>query len=462
MRLLTSIALGVSLFANSAFSATIPNYPCYRQLETAYESAQKLVDDHPNLATWTDIGDSWEKTAGEGGHDMMVLKITNKNIAGAKPKLFISSEIHAREFATAELTTRYSEHLLSNYGKDADVTWMLDHHEIHFLLFFNPDGRKKAEPNVMWRKNTNRNYCGKNSKNRGVDMNRNFDYQWGNVGSSSQCNETYRGPRAASEPEVQAVQNYMRSIFEDRRDDDLSDPAPRDYQGIYIDIHSYGEIIYQPRNSPNDRDITTLNRRMAFYNGYRPVLSKLESISRVENTDFPKQASENHDIFNHTYSFGYGDLGVPSYLIELGTAFFQRCSYFESNIVPKNFGALTYALKSVRAPYITPAGPETIELKIENSTLSGIVDDGRLSTRSGRGSIQNIKAAEYYIDTPPWSGGTANAMASGNGRFGRTKEPVNAALNLKALSKGRHIVYVRGQDADDNWGPFSAVWLEVK
>jgi len=236
---------------------TIPNYPCYRTVEATYAAAEAIVEKYPHLASWIDVGDSWEKTVGEGGFDMKVLRLTNKFVSGEKPILFATSEIHAREYATAELMTRFAEHLVENYGKDPDITWMLDYQEAHFMLMMNPDGRKKAEPQVMWRKNTNRNYCGSTSSNRGVDLNRNFDYRWGNVGSGSQCSETYRGPRAASEPETQAVQNYLRKIFPDRKGPNPSDPAPKDYKGIYFDIHSYGEIIYQPTQSPNDKEIIT-------------------------------------------------------------------------------------------------------------------------------------------------------------------------------------------------------------
>ena len=44
----------------------------------------------------------------------------------------------------AELNTRFAEYLLAQYGVNSDVTWMLDHQEVHLLLQTNPDGRKKS------------------------------------------------------------------------------------------------------------------------------------------------------------------------------------------------------------------------------------------------------------------------------------------------------------------------------
>ncbi len=164
----------------------IPGYPCYRTVEETYASATQIVADHPNLAAWIDIGDSWEKTQPGGlpGYDLMVLRLTNAAIPGPKPKLFAMTAIHAREYATAELNTRFAEHLVDNYGVDPDITWLLDYHEIHLLLVSNPDGRKMAESGLSWRKNTDNNYCS-NTNNRGADLNRNFNFQWDCCGGSS-------------------------------------------------------------------------------------------------------------------------------------------------------------------------------------------------------------------------------------------------------------------------------------
>lgn len=58
---------------------TIPGYPCYRTVEETYADAAALAAAYPHLATWSDIGDSWEKVnpGGNTGYDLMVLRITN-------------------------------------------------------------------------------------------------------------------------------------------------------------------------------------------------------------------------------------------------------------------------------------------------------------------------------------------------------------------------------------------------
>jgi carboxypeptidase T len=109
----------------------IPGYSCYRTVEETFQTAQDLVTDFPNLASWIDVGDSWEKTTagGSAGYDMQVLRLTNTDVPGTppsgftgKPRLFITSAIHAREYTTAELMTRFAEYLVNNHGVDADST----------------------------------------------------------------------------------------------------------------------------------------------------------------------------------------------------------------------------------------------------------------------------------------------------------------------------------------------------
>jgi len=440
---------------------TIPNYPCYRTVESTFATAQAIVDKYPHLASWIDIGDSWEKKAGEGGWDLKVLRLTNRFVAGPKPKLFAQSSIHAREYATAELMTRFAEKLANGYGLDPDITWMLDYQEAHFLLVMNPDGRKKAEPQVMWRKNANRAYCGTNSSDRGVDLNRNYSFKWGSAGDSSECSETYRGPSAASEPEIQAVESYLKTLFPDKKPND-SALVPLDYEGIYLDIHSYGEIIYQALGTPNHSQLTTLNRRFGYYNGHKPILSR-------EDEENERRASLRSDREFHgrntSYVHGYGDLGVPSYLFELGTAFFQSCQYFESSILPGNLEALTYAMRVLRAPYQLPTGPEVTEVKSSRQAsaafdVSAKVDDTRFSTKAGTEATQNIVAAEVYLDTPPWVPGarpiTANAT---DGKFDSKQESITALIDTTGLEPGRHTVFVRAKDASGSWGPVRARFL---
>lgn len=440
---------------------SIPSFSCYETVEETYAAAQGFTTTYPNLAAWIDVGNSWEKGAGLGGFDIHVLKLTNSNTAGTKPKLFVNSAIHAREYTTAPLNLSFARWLLEGYGVNADATWILDHHEVHLMLQTNPDGRKKAETGLSWRKNTNTAYCGATSNTRGADLNRNFSFSWNSTGgagsSGNQCDLTYRGASAGSEPETQAIEAYVRSLWPDRRGPAKTDAAPADTSGIHIDVHSYSQLVLWPWGdtstpAPNGAALQTLGRKFAFFNGYTPQ----QSIG-LYATDGTSDA------------VSYGELGVAAYTIELGTSFFQSCTDYTNTIKPNNLPALIYAAKVVRTPYITPGGPDVTSVLLSNATvpagtavtLSASATDLRFNNSNGTEATQNVTAAEYYIDTPPWAGGTALALSAANGAFNAKTESLTGIINTTGLATGQHIVFVRAQDAGGTWGAISATYLTI-
>lgn len=445
----------------------IPSYPCYETVEETFAAAQGFATTYPNLASWTAVGKSWQKTNNLGGYDINILKLTNKSIAGPKPILFIQSSIHAREYTTAPLTLAFARDLLTGYGTNADATWILDHHEVHLMLVVNPDGRKKAETGLSWRKNTNQNYCGATSNSRGADLNRNFTQTWnatnGSGSSGNQCDSTYRGPTAASEPETRAVEAYARSIWPDRRGPGATDPAPSDTSGIHLDIHSYSQLVLWPYGNtttpaPNGTALQILGRRLAFFNGYKPQ----QSVGL-----YPTDGTSDN--------VSYGELGVAAYTIELGTSFFQSCSTYTNTIKPKNLPALLYAAKVVRAPYLTPAGPDatkpvfvpnaatTAVTAGTNLALSSSVTDTSFSKANGTEATQAIAAAEYYIDVPPWqAGAVAKPLNPADGVFNSTTENLSGTVSTTGLTVGKHIVFVRAKDASGAWGPITAEFIQIK
>lgn len=397
-----------------AQDGTIPGYPSYRIVEKTFEIAESLCTVMPDFAEWIDVGDSWEKTEGTGGYDIMVLRLTNSKIEGPKPKLFITGSIHAREYTTSELILRFVLYLVENYGKNADVTWMLDYQEFHALFYANPDGRKHAEEGELWRKNTNYDYCASNPSKRGCDLNRNFDQNWS--ASSDECGQTFSGASGASEPETQAVQNYLQQEFSDT-----------DF-GIYIDLHSYGGIVMNPSTD----ELEILASKLSHFNGY-------------------SAASDKRGM---TINYAYYIVGVASYLFELGTAFFQDCNTFEDKILPDNIGAFEYAFRVCRSPLELPSGPDALEVTYANNVLNATIDDEKYG---GSSSAQNIAAAEYYIGIPPWvTGATPVAMEATDGSFDDKAEEVTATISMNDFRDHNAIIYVRGKDADDNWGPVSA------
>ena len=106
----------------------------------------------PALATVVDFGDTWRKAAGLGGSDLRAIclsKIQPGDCAlspsAAKPRFLLLGAVHARELSTAELAYRWIDHLVSRYGTDADVIWLMDNTEMWVVPVLNADGREIVE-----------------------------------------------------------------------------------------------------------------------------------------------------------------------------------------------------------------------------------------------------------------------------------------------------------------------------
>jgi hypothetical protein len=457
-------------------AASIPNFACYRTVEETYADLAQLANDAPDLARWIDIGDSWLKVQSEGtdGYDLRALVLTNRALPGPKPRLFVMGAIHARELTTAETVTRFAEQLVAGYGKDAEATWLLDYNEIHLLPQANPDGRKRAElnaegpavnPNALWRKNVNDTLC--------VDLNRNHSFRWNGCesdfggwslcSSEDPCSLTYRGTAPGSEPETQAIEAYLRSLFLDRRDPGNEDAAPADTQGVVISLHSYSELVlfpwgWRPTPAPNDAELRTLGRKFGYFTNYQVCQSGEPGC--IYQTD------------GSTDDFSYGELGVASYTFEMGTEFFQECSTFESDIVTEMLAALTYAAKAAVRPYQLPAGPDVRVVSLQPAkvkagapvTLTVQIDDTRRysDTQFGGDPIEAIKGAAYTVDAPFWCGSAGQPVPlKPLDRFDSPSEGSEVVISTRGWAPGRHTIFVSGADAAGNQGPPSAVFVDV-
>lgn len=428
----------------------IPGYACYSTVEETFDRMDQMELNHPTLAKVFDIGDSWEKTInGTEGHDIRILKLTNQSIAGDKPILFLASAIHAREYATAELNTRFAEYLLSEYGQNPDVTWILDNHEIHLSLQTNPDGRKQAETGELWRKNTNQDYCTSNTNLRGADLNRNYSYQWG--GEPNECDTTYGGSSAESEPELQAQMTYIRSIFADNRGPGDNAVVDDDTAGIFVDIHSHSRLVLYPWgytgiNSPNDHQFQALSKRTAWFNDY-----------------LPEAASDLYPVSGASIDTTYGELGIASLVFEIGTEFFQKCDVFEATILPENTAALMYLARVTSAPYKQPLGPDIENLIIApnvitpgtNILIFGTANDDRYSLNNGPQSTETVQSISVYTNELPVNASSGTALPAKDGFYDQVQEDFNSQLATSTLTAGKNLLYVQASDGTHVGGTYA-------
>jgi PKD repeat protein len=132
---------------------TYPTYDAYVQM--MYDFATN----YPNLCQITQIGSTVQN------RKLLVAKITS-NVNAVKPRFFYTSSIHGDETGSYVLCLRLIDYLLTNYGVDERITYLVDNIEIYINPLANPDGTYKGGNNtVNGAIRYNANY---------VDLNRNY------------------------------------------------------------------------------------------------------------------------------------------------------------------------------------------------------------------------------------------------------------------------------------------------
>ncbi|HEX8220761.1 MAG TPA: M14 family zinc carboxypeptidase [Chloroflexia bacterium] len=149
---LALLALSALLVARAPSSAASPSHPpapaqpshqapafatCYRNHDQITASLQAVAAAHPQVATLSDAGLSWE-----GTRHLWLMRLGSGGGPASEPRptIFLLAGQHPRDIATIEVLLRFVEHLAGNYGLDPNVTWLLDNRWIYILPLPNPDG----------------------------------------------------------------------------------------------------------------------------------------------------------------------------------------------------------------------------------------------------------------------------------------------------------------------------------
>jgi carboxypeptidase T len=316
----------------------------------------EVASSHPELVKLFDVGDSWKKVKGQGGHDIQALCITKQatgdcalSATGKKPKFVLHTQIHAREIATGEIAYQWIDLLVPSYGVDAEVTELLDTRELWVVPIANPDGVDvvASNPNrpVLQRKNVDNSAGGCPASDAGVDLNRNSSFQW-DVQQGGPCDETYPGVKAVSEPETVAIQGLLDAIFADTKGE-VGEPAAATTTGVMVSLHSFGNDILAPygytnTDAPDKAKLVALGKKMGEFTGY-PVSTGDGGVGY-----FAPGATDD---------WLYGTRGVPAYTFEVGPAsgtcagFLPAYSCVASMFWPALKPALVYAAQAAAAPY---------------------------------------------------------------------------------------------------------------
>lgn len=278
-------------------------YHTYAEIE---KELLDLQNAHPNLAQVVDLGKSVENRS------IWAIKISD-NVATEEDEakiLFIGGH-HAREWIAVDVPFLLAKHLLENYDSDSNIQNYVNNGEIWIIPLLNPDGHQySVTTNRLWRKNRRNNGDG----TFGVDLNRNYSFQWGGPGSSGDTfSEIYRGSEPFSEPETKIIRDFA---------------AQHDFVAL-LSYHNFSQLVLYPwgytsQSAPDESLLHQLAQTMA------------DSIFNVHGKTYvAEQSSDLYLASGDATDWLYGETQAPSYTIELRPASsFPGFELPESEIIP--------------------------------------------------------------------------------------------------------------------------------
>ncbi|XP_072945697.1 carboxypeptidase B-like [Epargyreus clarus] len=270
-------------------------YDNYQTIDVIDRYLEDIANNHSDIVTLVSPNNSFE------GHPIKYLKISSSNFEDlSKPVIFIDGGIHAREWISPASVT-YAIHKLVEDLTEKDL---VENYDWVLLPIVNPDGYKYTfNKSRFWRKTRSTDQDALGRLCPGVDGNRNYDFNWRTVGTSSNpCHDTFGGSRPFSEVETRVVKGILQEHL--------------DRITLYISMHSYGSMILYPWGhdgtvSPYEPDLKTVGNIMS------------DAIKKKALSYFPAYAVGNSlRVIGYGASGGSDDyahsIGVPlSYTIEL-------------------------------------------------------------------------------------------------------------------------------------------------
>uniref|UniRef100_A0A6P4ETH6 Zinc carboxypeptidase n=1 Tax=Drosophila rhopaloa TaxID=1041015 RepID=A0A6P4ETH6_DRORH len=193
----------------------------YNTLAEIYAWLDEILAAYPVITESFVLGQSFE------GRTIRGIKISYKS---NNPGVFIESNIHAREWITSATATWLINEFLTS--TDELVRNLAESHDWYIVPVLNVDGFVYThEKDRMWRKTRQPSDI---STCIGVDPNRNYDSHWMENGgaSSNPCAEDYGGPNPFSEPEIQAMADFVSGI--------------KDKINVLLAFHSYSQLLLSP------------------------------------------------------------------------------------------------------------------------------------------------------------------------------------------------------------------------
>lgn len=219
-----------------------------------------MASKYPNLVS---VRQPIDTASTYEGRKIWYVRISdNPSVDEPEPEVLYTALHHAREPQSLSQLIFYMWYLLENYSTDPAIAYLVDNLEMYFVPCINPDGyayNYSTNPGGggMWRKNRVDNGDG----TFGVDLNRNYGYQWGinNTGSSpNTSSDTYRGTAPFSEAETQMMMRFCNAhAFL-----------------IALNNHTYSNVLVQPYGysatayTPDSLAYVDFGAKLTYCNGY--------------------------------------------------------------------------------------------------------------------------------------------------------------------------------------------------
>ena len=233
MKTIKSVITACLLFSVSSFAGILSfsNFHTPSQVDAALTT---LHTTYPGKTSIISLGTSYN------GSPIKVLKISSNPAVNDPTKgdvVYVALH-HAREWISVEVALYLADELLARYSTDATLQADMDRLQIWIIPVVNPDGyaytttdgscSASTSPR-MWRKNRRPNGDG----TYGVDLNRNWGYQWGLLSGSSNitADDTYHGTGAFSEPETKVIRDFLNGLTNFKS---------------FVTYHSFSELYLRP------------------------------------------------------------------------------------------------------------------------------------------------------------------------------------------------------------------------
>ena len=138
MFILVIVVLAATAASGQADKIIVPlRFDRYYTLEQVYEAARAANTAFPEMTKLEEVGRS------EEGRPLYALTINNPKtgLALSKPGIYLDGNIHGNEIQGGEICLYLLDYLLGNYGKNKDVTELIDKKVFYIVPVVNPDGR---------------------------------------------------------------------------------------------------------------------------------------------------------------------------------------------------------------------------------------------------------------------------------------------------------------------------------